>query len=170
MHRSLRARQLLFDGISQIRSKKPDERLARQSLSLFRQSLELEPQSPLPWSRMSIVYVAYLQQPDSAFACAREACNLAPNWVLPFTDLSFYLIEQNKLDLAQQALQVAEAIDSLHLYFINCWALCYGRLDDLANKEKAVALFEKYRESGGVLYPWWHGNYGLLLRDRKSVV
>ncbi len=170
MFRSLQARQLLFEGIIHMQHSNPDEALGRACLSLFRQSLALEPQSPLPWHRMSVVYVSNLRQPDSAFVCAQEARNLAPNWVLPFADLAYQFIYQRKHELAKQALMQAEAIDSLHPYVINRWAIWYSLQKGQADKEKAVALFEKYRDSGGVLYPCWFSDYSLTLMilDKNS--
>ncbi len=164
MYRSLQARRLLFDGISEMRHANPDEALGRKCLSLFRQSLALEPQSPLPWHQMCLVYVRNLRQPDSAFVCAREARSLAPNWVLPFADLSSRLIYQNKFDLASQALLEAEAIDSLHPYVSNDRAEWYSHQSDPASWEKAVALFEEYQQLGGAIFPCWYNNYALTLQ------
>ena len=163
MYRSLQARRLLFEGIMKKKHKNPDEVIGRECLSLFRQSLALEPQSALPWHRMSLVYANNLRMPDSAFVCALQARSLAPNWVLPYADLGYTLLQQKKLELAKQALQEAEAIDSLHPYVINRWAGWFNTSGGKANREKAAALFEKYRESGGALYPCWFNDYGLVL-------
>jgi len=162
MYRSLQARRLLFEGITRMTHGNPDDGLGRECLSLFRQSLDLEVQSPLPWHWMSLVYVKYLEQPDSAFECAKAARNLAPNWVLPYTDLGYVLSQMHKMDLAKQALEEAEVIDPQHPYVINRWAIWHGTLGGKANREKAAILFEKYRQSGAALYPCWFNDYGLL--------
>ncbi|MBL7810051.1 MAG: tetratricopeptide repeat protein [Saprospiraceae bacterium] len=163
MYRSLQARRLLFEGIIKMNHENPDEALGRKCLSLFRQSLALEAQSALPWHRMCLVYAINLRQPDSAFVCASQARNHAPNWVLPYADLGYTLSQQNKLELAKQALQEAEAIDSIHPYVINRWAWWLSKLGGKVNHEKASALFEKYRERGGPLYPCWFNDYGVNL-------
>ncbi|MBP6185224.1 MAG: tetratricopeptide repeat protein [Saprospiraceae bacterium] len=164
MYSSMQARMLLFQGILRINLSMRDDALGRECLSLFRQSLEWEKQSSLPWHWMSQVYIDMLRQPDSAFVCARQAQNLAPNWVLPFVDLGYALIHQRKVDLAYQALKEAEAIDSLHPYVINRWATWFNLQGGKANQEKAAALFEKYLKSGGVLYPCWYNDYGAVLQ------
>jgi len=164
MYRSLNARQLLFKGILKTKLHSSDDALSQECLSLFRRSLELEAQSPLSWHWMSIMYAYNLRQPDSAFVCAREAQKLAPNWVLPFADLGYALTQQNKLELAKQALEEAQSIDSLHPYVINRWAYWLTVAGGKANQEKAVVLFENYKESGGPLYPCWFSDYASILR------
>ncbi len=164
MYQSLKARRLLFEGIIKMKHQNPDEVLGRECLSLFRQSLAIEPQSPLPWHRMCQVYVSNLRQPDSAFICARQARSLASNWVLPFADLGYKLIQQNKFELAKLALEEAEAIDSLHPYVINRWANWLTFSGGRANLEKAEVLFEKYQESGGPTYPCWFNDYANVLK------
>ncbi len=159
MYRSLQARKLLFMGINTLRHVNPDEMLARQCLPLFKKSFELEPQSPLPLHRMSIIYINHLRKADSALIFAEQAHNLAPNWVLPFTDLASIFCAQKKLDLAKQALQIAEKIDSLHPYVINQWALL-NRL--IGNNTEALRLMEKYKESEGPMYPCWYNDYGMI--------
>jgi tetratricopeptide (TPR) repeat protein/uncharacterized caspase-like protein len=163
MYRSLQARKLLFEGIMEMRHRNPDEKLGRLCLSIFRQSQVLEPNSPLPWHRMSLVYLRNMRHPDSAFFCAREARSLAPNWVLPFADLGYEHSYQKKLELAKQALTEAEAIDSLHPYVINRWATWLVDSGGRENLEKAAGLFEKYRDSGGALYPCWFNDYAAAL-------
>lgn len=159
MYRSLQARKLLFMGINTLRHVNPDETLARQCLPLFKKSFELEPQSPLPLHRMSIIYINHLRKADSALIFAEQAHNLAPNWVLPFTDLASIFCAQKKLDLAKQALQIAERIDSLHSFVINQWALL-NRL--IGNNTEALRLMEKYKESEGPMYPCWYNDYGMI--------
>ncbi|MFN0176402.1 MAG: caspase family protein [Saprospiraceae bacterium] len=168
MHRSLNARKLLFEGILlSWTSVNPDEQLARRCLTLYRKSLALEPQSPLPWCYMSLVYVQKLRQPDSAFVCVRQAHNLAPNWVLPFvylgTELSYPY--HNKFELAKQVLQEADAIDSLHPWVIMTWVMWHSNQPGKANREKAVISMEKYRDNGGYLYSGWYNGYALALQD-----
>jgi len=165
MYRSLHARRLLFEGIMQMKHSNPDERLGRECLSLFRQSLELEDQSPLPWHRMSQVYAGNLRMPDSAFACARQARYLAPNWVLPYADLGYTFSHLGKLDLAKQALEEAEDVDSQHPYVINRWADWFNKHPGKANQEMALSLFVKYRKSGGPLYPCWFNDFGIVLQN-----
>ncbi|MCK6692835.1 MAG: tetratricopeptide repeat protein [Thermoanaerobaculia bacterium] len=162
MYRPLQARQRLFMGISQIKHRNYDESLGRECLSLFRQSLELEPQSPLPWHWMTSVYTNNLRQPDSAFACARQARNLAPNWVLPFVNLAYDLFYQNKWELSKQAVQQAEALDSTHPYVLNYWAFWYTNQTGTENMKKALAMFDKYLQSGGATYPCWWNHLGSL--------
>jgi len=80
MYRQLQARKLMFVGILMGQGNtNPDEQLARQCLSLFRQSLVLEPESPHPWHLMGLTYAYNSRQPDSALVCAQEALKLAPN-------------------------------------------------------------------------------------------
>jgi len=165
MYRPLLARRLLFEGIMQQRHFGPDETLGKECLSLFRQSLEFEPQSPLPWHRMSLAYAMNLRQPDSAFFCAHQAWSLAPNWVLPYVDLAYAFSQLRKSELAKQALEKAEAIDSRHPYVFNRWAIWLNGIGGKPNQEKAAMLLEKYRESRGPIYPCWLSDYGSVLTD-----
>ena len=165
MYRSLQARRLLFEGIVKMKHENPDEALGRKCLSLFQQSLALEAQSPLPWHRMSQVYAKNLRMPDSAFTCARKARELAPNWILPLVDLGYRFTHQRKFEFAKQALMEAEAIAPQHPYVINRWAFWYNQQTGRTNWEKAFSLFEKYRNSGGPMYPCWHNDFSLLLSN-----
>ncbi|MBL7820545.1 MAG: tetratricopeptide repeat protein [Saprospiraceae bacterium] len=162
MHRSLEARKFLFQGINLLHHVNPDEVLARQCLPLFEKSMELEPQSPLPLHRMCMLYMNQLRNADSAFICAEAARNLAPNWVLPYSDLSGIFCAQKKLELAKKALLIAEEIDSVHPYVINQWALL-NRL--LGKKELALTLMNKYKESGGPVYPCWYNDYAMIFLE-----
>ena len=169
MYRPLLARKFLFEGILlSWTNQNPDELHGRQCLALYRKALELEPESPVAWRQMGGVYLQNLHQPDSAIVCAEEARSLAPNWVLPYVDLVYYLGEHGNFDLAKWALQKAEAIDSRHPYVINLWAYWYSRQNDKVSKEKALTLFEQYQESGGVMYPCWHNDYGNVLQELHS--
>jgi tetratricopeptide (TPR) repeat protein len=163
MYRSLQARKLLFEGISMMRHNNPDEALGRQCLSVFRKSLQLEPNSPLPWYQMCLVYASNLRMSDSAFVCAQEAGKLMPNWVLPFADLGYKLCITQKFDLAKKALLEAEKVDSLHPYVVNRWSYWFGKQAGRANKVQALSLFEKYRKSGSQLYLCWYNDYGNVL-------
>ncbi len=159
MYKSLLARKFLFEGIV-LAEERLDEKTGRAALKKYELSLALEPNSPHSWHRMALIYAGYLNQPDSAFICADAAKHLAPNWVLPYVDLANYLSLFKKYELADKALQVAEAIDSLHAYTINrrgMWHLAKG---DVA---KAISMMEKYTLIGGPTYPCWHNNYGNLL-------
>ncbi|MBK6859367.1 MAG: tetratricopeptide repeat protein [Saprospiraceae bacterium] len=159
MHRSLQARKFLFQGINLLHHVNPDEDLARKCLPLFEKSMELEPQSPLPLHRMCMLYINQLRKADSAFICAETARNLASNWVLPYSDLAGIFCAQKKLELARKALLIAEKIDSVHPYVINQWALL-NRL--IGNKELALTLMNKYKESGGPVYPCWYNDLGMI--------
>lgn len=161
MYRSLQARKLLFEGIV-LAGKITDEEVGRAALQKYEQSLALEPNSPLSWHKMILIYSVYLNQIDSAFLCAEAARRLAPNWVLPYVDLADYLTNLKKYDLADKALKEAEAIDSLHAYTINrrgLWLLAKGEVS------KAINMMEKYNSIGGPTYPCWHNNYGNLLMN-----
>ncbi|MEZ4958361.1 MAG: tetratricopeptide repeat protein [Saprospiraceae bacterium] len=168
MYRSLQARKLLFEGILMMKHDNPDEALGHDCLSVFRKSLELEPTSPLPLRWMSEVYVKNLRQPDSALVCVEQASILAPNWVLPFADLGYTLINLDEFELSKQALLAAEKIDSLHPYVLNRWAMWYVNQGGAENAEKAITLFEQYRKNGGAMYPCWHNDYALALKLFKE--
>ncbi|MDX2133753.1 MAG: tetratricopeptide repeat protein [Saprospiraceae bacterium] len=166
MYRSLMARKLLFEGIIlRTSSLTLDPLVTSQCLSLFRQSMALEPQSPLVWFNMSLLYSWNLPQPDSAFFYAQEATNLAPNWVLPYAELAYSFIHKDDLALSRKALEAAEAIDPQHPYVINRWATWHKLHGDRENLEKAVALFEKYRDGGGAVYPCWFSDYAGALKE-----
>lgn len=164
MYRSLQARKLLFEGI--VLSKQnnnPDERLGRQCLQLFRESLEKEPQSPLPWSSMSREYATHLRNVDSAFLYAQKASLLAANWVSPYVTLASFFSIQAKFDAAEKALREADKIDSLHPLVIQGWGWWHLKQSGHVHRKAALALFEKYKENGGVLYPCWHLDYANTL-------
>ncbi|MFN4255048.1 MAG: tetratricopeptide repeat protein [Saprospiraceae bacterium] len=159
MHRSLLARKLLFEGII-MQTWNRDETSGKKLLHIFRQSADLEPNSPIAWHRMCLIQALNLKQPDSAFACAEAARNLAPNWVLPYVDLAFVFTDDRKFDFAEKALQMAESIDSLHPYTYNRRALL---LLEQGNAVMAAEMLKKYVESDGPLYPCWHNNYAKVL-------
>ncbi|MFN0176401.1 MAG: tetratricopeptide repeat protein [Saprospiraceae bacterium] len=165
MYRSMIARKLLFESmVFSWNKKNPDGQLADHCLKLCRQSLALEPQSPLPWYMMSKIYLDNLRLPDSAFICAREACKIAPNWVLPYVDLGNRLSSLDKFNLAKQALKESEAINPNHPYVINQNAIWHYLQNGQSNIEKAVELFEKYRVNGGQVYTCWNNSYGNALQ------
>lgn len=162
MYHYLQARKLMFEGILLQKSDNHDEKLGKELLTLFYKAVTLEPSSPIPWHRMTLVYSANLGKPDSAFACAQKAQELAPSWVLPFVDLGYQLTIQRNLEAAKTALQYAQSIDSMHPYIINRWAF-WNSVQ--GNKKLALDLFEKYKTNGGPMYPCWHNDYGGLLSD-----
>ena len=57
---------------------------------------------------------------------------------------------------------IAEEIDSVHPYVINQWALL-NRL--LGKKELALTLMNKYKESGGPVYPCWYNDYAMIFLE-----
>ncbi len=167
MFRSLLARKLMFEGIVlSLKIQNSDQYIARKCLSLYKQAMELEPQSPLTWYNMSLIYLRNLHQTDSAFICAKEARTLAPNWILPYADLGYYLYNSLYEDnLAEQALLKAFEIDSTHPYIINRLAGWYANQPGDGNKYKALAMYEKYRADGGTLYPCWYNDYSIVLSN-----
>ncbi len=164
MFRPLLARKYLFEGINSYRWQvQPDVVAGRASLGFLMRSVELEPLSPVPWCLMAQIYAAKLRQSDSAFICAREAQRLAPLWVVPYAELSFVFDNQQRYELSNKALMAANAVDSIHPYVLQAWANWYMAQSDPDTKEKAVALFEKYKQQGGSIYPGWENSYGTAL-------
>ncbi|MBK9108772.1 MAG: tetratricopeptide repeat protein [Saprospiraceae bacterium] len=164
MYRSLQARTLLFEGIVlSKRNNNPDEKLGRQCIQFFRESLAKEPQSPLPWSSMSREYATHLRIVDSAFLCAYEARLLAPNWVSPYVNLANLFSYQANFDAAETALREAAKMDSLHPLVIKERGFWHSKQHGEEHKKAALTLFENYQKSGGVLYPCWHVDYANVL-------
>ena len=163
MYSHLIARKLFFEALIIGYGQNPNEEAARKGISLIQQSLLLESESPLAWHVKSIIYLKNLRKFDSAYICAEEARKLAPNWVTPFADLSYTATQLKEFEYAKKALLEAQSIDSLHPYVINGWAFWYSNQAGKPNKEKALALFEEYRDKGGPMYSCWHNDYGLLL-------
>lgn len=165
MYKSLIARKLLFEGINQ-KSWVQNEPLGHKLLGIFRQSAELEPNSPIPWHWMSLTYAVNLHLADSAFACAEVAHKLSPGWVLPYVDLAtFYTTSLRQFDLAEKALKAAMSIDSLHPYTYNRKAFL---LIEKGNYKEGADMLAKYAASGGTLYPCWHTNYAALLLNMNK--
>ena len=164
MYRQLQARKLMFEGILKgLGNTNPDEQLARRCLSLFRQSLVLEPESPHPWHLMGLTYANNLRKPDSAMVCAQEALKLAPNWVYPFANLgtTFNLIDD--WENAQKALKAAESIDPNHPLVTNGWALWYAYQESPEDIEKGLSLFMKYKQENGPMYPCWYNDLATVM-------
>jgi tetratricopeptide (TPR) repeat protein len=167
----LYARCLLFEGIAlQYGQYEINETLGRRCLTLFNQSIVLEPQSPIPWIKMSISYAQNLGVADSALMCARHAANLLPNQPLPYTELAYSFINMgNQWELVRQLVQEAEAIDSHNLFVAAAWGEWYLRAPG-GDLEKALAYFEKCQQQGGLNFSWWHANYAILLREQGRFV
>jgi tetratricopeptide (TPR) repeat protein len=164
MHSSLIARKLLFQGVLlSEKYKNTNGIIGRQCLSLFKQANVLEPMSPLHWYRMAIVYLYNLQNPDSAIVCADNANRLAPQWVLPYTAIGGYFVNKYDIIHAKQALERADAIDSLHPYVLDLKGSWYYIHSDNESKKKALVLFEKYSNSDGPKYPCWYISYAYSL-------
>ncbi len=172
MYKPLKARQYLFEGKALKEHDNVDEELAQKVLSFYRKATSLEPQSPMPWFEMVKVYTSNIIDIDSAFLCAEKATDLAPTWILPYTDLARKLnYFEDSLEI--KALEKAQQIDSLHPYTISCWGSYYSRN---GNPEKAIQMHDQFRESGADLYPCWYVNYSHVLKragkseDAKAVL
>ena len=165
MFQTLKARKKLFEGIVlNFNNPYRNDSVGNTSNTLFQESLVLEPNSPLPWHQMCLSYAFKLQKADSALICADKARQLAPNWVLPYADLHVALLFNGKYELALEALNIAETIDSMHPYIVSARARWFAKQPGLENLEKSRKLFEQYRDSGGPMYTCWHVNYGILLK------
>lgn len=166
MYNSLVARKLTFEGVLCDPSYKKEEAKNRECLSYFQQSIKLEPELPINWHQMGLIYET-LGKTDSAIWCARKANDLASGWVLPYVDLGYELMRHDKYDEVLQLMKEANAVDSLHPYVYNQWGVYLTSFPgkDSASMAKGFEYFEKYKDKGGAMYPCWHFNYAALLRE-----
>jgi len=165
MYSYLTARQLLFEGILQIKDRNPDAEMGNRVLEKYHQALMLEPSSPILWHQMSLTYVKKLRNLDSALICASKAVNLSPQWVLPYTNLFYEFIELGKSELAEKVLQSADSIQANHPYVIQAKAFLKRQSGDF---DGAIFAYKAYLEAKGPLYPCWFSDYAILLTEMEK--
>ncbi|MCC6753389.1 MAG: tetratricopeptide repeat protein [Saprospiraceae bacterium] len=150
MYRALKARKYFFEGYLLANSKlNPDTAFGNQVLSLFRQSIQWQPEQPQVYWQMSRVFGWNLQEPDSLEYYALYAAEMNPNWVLPLTSAAFLLsVKFNKQDRARQIMEKASLIDSNSAIVFNQWAGINMGQKNFTEAErqfkKAIALDSTY--------------------------
>ena len=163
MYKALKSRQFLLEGLNLCWQNRLiyNPSFGEECLKLYRQSLDLEPNSALAYKFMMTAYGYYMHDLDSAEVCMDRAHKLAPNWVLPFTD--FYHIlrsidkSNDRYEHQKEILDKAMAIDSTHGYVIGAKSVW---LVDNHQLGEAITTLKKYEANAGSLYPCWYVNLG----------
>ncbi len=146
MYAALKARKYFFEGYLLANSNRnPNIELGGRALSLFRQSLEWQPEQPQVYWQMSQVFGYNFGQPDSLEHYARRAMEVYPNWITPCADAAFWLSFQYKQqDRARPFLEQASRIDSSSAEVLHKWAVFNFGEKNYAEAEqqlkKAIAL------------------------------
>ncbi|MFN0015226.1 MAG: hypothetical protein ACKVU2_11825, partial [Saprospiraceae bacterium] len=146
MYAALKARKCFFEGYLLANSNlNPDKENGERALTLFRQSLEWQPEQPQVYWQMSRVYGYNFLQPDSLEHYARWATEIYPNWITPHLDVAFILSYKYKLQYqAKPFLEQANRIDSNSSEVLHTWAVFNFGQNNFAEAEpllkKAIAL------------------------------
>lgn len=151
-HRSLRARQVLFEGMLlalEARSSKNRE-TAEEAVRSLENALVLEPGNAVAWFYQMILQGDVLKDEEKGCRCYRQCKELAPNWILPDAYWGHYLAQTfQRMEQADTVLHVAAGIDSAHYFLF----MARGSLRFAQNRnEEAIQEFER----SALLFP---GNY-----------
>jgi tetratricopeptide (TPR) repeat protein len=106
MYSSLQARKFYFDGIIKLSD------LEKRN-SLY-QALKWQPNMPHIYLAMISTYS--VTQKDSAEYCAFKAIDLAPTWVMPYTELARFYLKSKMFENAEKMFDNAFKIDSNSVY------------------------------------------------------
>ncbi|MBK7344162.1 MAG: hypothetical protein IPJ06_14375 [Saprospiraceae bacterium] len=138
MYASLRARQHYFEGktIAPLRLG-PNRALGDKALAEFRASLDWQPNQPHVFIRIGQIYQYMFMMPDSAEWYFKQAAELAPNWVLPLTQLAaLHSSDTKQFEKARFYLEEAERLDSNAVDVSYWFAKYFEAINDLAQAEK----------------------------------
>ncbi|MFN0013808.1 MAG: caspase domain-containing protein, partial [Saprospiraceae bacterium] len=113
MYTALKARMYFFEGYLLANSNlNPDKENGERALTLFRQSLEWQPEQPQVYWQMSRVFGYNFLQPDSLEYYTWRAVEVHPNWTTPYTDAAYWLFfRYRQQDRAKPFLDRASRID-----------------------------------------------------------
>lgn len=116
MYKTIRARQVLFEGLllflDTYASRDPES--GQLVLDKYRQSLIWDQEFPVTYYYMSLCYAIKMNQPDSAIAYSHLATQHAETWVIPYAHLGYCLSRYypERYTDAKNLLDKAMAIDS----------------------------------------------------------
>ena len=138
MYAILQSRKHFFEGYLLSNSdRNPNQELGDRALASFRQALQWQPELPLAYWQMSMVYGYSLLLPDSAETYTHKATELYPSWATPYTDIAFLLSEKYKqFDRAKPYLELAIHIDSSSAEVLNAWGVYYLNQREYDEAEK----------------------------------
>lgn len=125
MYALLKARKFFFEGYLLAHSNRnPNIELGNQTLKLFRQSLNWQPEQPHVYWQMSSVFGWNFLQADSVEYYTNKARELHPNWIRPLVDATFLLSFRFRDQVrAKVFLMEANRIDSNDLEVLHHWAV-----------------------------------------------
>ncbi|MBL7798896.1 MAG: tetratricopeptide repeat protein, partial [Saprospiraceae bacterium] len=141
MYPVLQARRHFFDGyLSALVCKQTDSLLATKALEDFREALRWQPELPQAYWQMGLLFGYNLQQPDSADYYARQAIQMAPGWLLPYTNTAFLFSKSKQYDRAKWYLEQAREIDSTSVLVWSGLGTLYFNQQDFAAAEQAYRM------------------------------
>ncbi|HAD14808.1 MAG TPA: hypothetical protein DCF33_20465 [Saprospirales bacterium] len=125
MYADLIARKYFFEGYLLANSNRnPDQELGERTLTLFRKSLNYQPEQPHVYWQMLLVFGYNFLQPDSVEYYSRRALELYPNWTVPCTEAAYLLsYKYNQQERARWFLEQATRIDSSSVEVWHKWAI-----------------------------------------------
>ncbi len=128
MYATLKARELLFEGLIQFFDtySSGDPATGVPVLEKYRQSLRFQSEAPLAHYYMSLCFALKTNQPDSAYIHAKEAARLAETWVLPYAHLAYSLARYyQQYEDAKELLNLATQIDPDDAAVWTSWGALY---------------------------------------------
>jgi len=143
MYKSLSARSLFFEGLVEwfANSSLASEEKATEIMSLYQQSLDQEPYAPHTNYYMGVGFSTMYNNLDSASHYMELATQQSPTWVLPYTSMAFFYLQQRRFEEAKTLLDKSKTIDpdnNLVLQSIASWHYYQGQLDEAATAFSAL--------------------------------
>lgn len=160
LYADIMARMHFFKGYLMASTyKNYNPKMANEALNEFRKAIKWQSELPQAYWQMSQVFGYNLLQRDSAVYYAEMATRLQPNWVLPYTSLSFLFSEIfTEPSGAKPYLEKANKIDSNSLLVILNWGVYY---DNLKKYDKSEVQYKKIIAMDPTqIYAW--NNLGLV--------
>jgi tetratricopeptide (TPR) repeat protein len=167
MYATLKARELLFEGLVQFFDTyaSGDPATGVPVLEKYRQSLRFQPEAPLAHYYMSLCFALKTKQPDSAYIHAQEAVRLAETWVLPTAHLAYHFARYyQQFEYAEKLLNQAQQTDPDHAVVWTSWGALYYYQDKYPEAIEAYRRAIRLDSTNGVAWT----NLGVALVETQQ--
>jgi tetratricopeptide (TPR) repeat protein len=168
MYSVLKARQYFFEGkIAAPLSLGPNKILGQKALEALKTSLLWIPNQPHVFMRCGHVFQYMFVNLDSAEIYFKQAAELAPNWVFPYTQLAALCFTENqKMEQALLYLKQAEKVDS-NSVDVSYW---FARFYTIKKDLQKVEYFYKKCIRLDVENPEFHTALGTIFLDDNQLL